>query len=89
MVDILIQVGVQDEEIATMMDCSAVTMALRRRKLGIKKRHREYASGVEGVPYYPNIVNAIMDGLREKYKIKGDFDVWAKTHREEVLRFQS
>ena len=88
MVDVLIEVGVQDEEIATMMECSIVTIALRRRKKGIKKLHREYASGVEGVSYYPDIVNMIMTGLREEYKIKGDFNEWAKTHKKEVLAFQ-
>jgi len=85
MVDVLIEVGVQDEEIATMMECSVVTIALRRRKKGIKKRHREYATGIRGVPYYPNVVNMIINELREEYKIKGDFNEWAKTHKKEVL----
>ena len=88
MVDVLIEVGVQDEEVATITECSTVTIALRRRKLGIKKLHREYASGIEGVQYYPDIVNAIIAGLREKYGIKGDFKEWTKTHKREVLKFQ-
>jgi len=84
-VDILVYINESDSEVAELMKCAPTTIALRRRKLGLKKRYAEYASGRIGVKYYPDVVNEIINNLKNEYEIKGDFDEWAKTHKKEIV----
>ena len=87
-VDVLIYINstkeTRDEDVARTINCSPVTIALRRRKLGIKKRYKEYVSRRAGVAYYPDVVRCIIDDISKQYRVKGDFGEWAKTHQAEI-----
>jgi len=78
-----------DNIISEIMDCSESSVAKRRRWFGLKKRHREYASGRTGVSYYPDVLNELEAEIRNEFNVEGNFKEWIVKHKAEVSEWNA
>jgi hypothetical protein len=78
-----------DNIISEIMDCSEISVAKRRRWFGLKKRHREYASGRTGISYYPDVLDELEAEVRNEFNVEGNFKEWIQNHKTEVSEWNA